>query len=125
MTEKELEHANGMGLDVTVASSSATWHTILDIVGNLLTNRCQVKKLLFYRRIVGCFGKLPKLCRFVPKIISPVHVIRITSKCSDGRLLSTQDQLLSGITSTIDQSSSFISLRPRAREARTRYCPGT
>jgi hypothetical protein len=56
-----------MGLDVTVASSSPTWHTVLDIVGDLLTNRCQVKKLLFYRRVFGRFGKLPKLCRFVPK----------------------------------------------------------
>jgi|SRR6266403_1779925 hypothetical protein len=65
-----------MGLDVTVASSSPTWHTVLDIVGDLLTNRCQVKKLLFYRRVFGRFGKLPKLCRFVPKIISPIHKTR-------------------------------------------------
>ena len=35
-----------MDLDVTVASSSPTWHTVLDIVGDLLANRCQVKKLL-------------------------------------------------------------------------------
>jgi hypothetical protein len=74
-----------MGLGVTVASSSPTWHTVLDIVGDLLANRCQVKKLLFYRGVFGRFGKWPKLCRFVSKIISPIHVTRTMSKCSDGR----------------------------------------
>src|SRR5262249_59436330 len=74
-----------MDLDVTVASSSPTWHTVLDIVGDLLTNRCQVKKLLFYRRVFGRFGKLPKLCRFVPKIISPIHVMRTMFEGSDDR----------------------------------------
>jgi hypothetical protein len=59
--------------DVTVAPSSPTWHTVLDIVGDLLANRCQIKKLLFYRRVFCRFGKLPKLCSFVPKIISPIH----------------------------------------------------
>jgi hypothetical protein len=33
-----------MGLGVTVASSSATWHTILDIVGDLLANRAPPMK---------------------------------------------------------------------------------
>jgi hypothetical protein len=28
---------------------------------------------LFYRRVFCRFGKLPKLCSFVPKIISPIH----------------------------------------------------
>jgi hypothetical protein len=28
---------------------------------------------LLYRRVFGRFGKLPKFCGFVPKIISPIH----------------------------------------------------
>jgi hypothetical protein len=49
-------------------------HTILDVVGCLLANRCQVEQLLLYRWVFGPFGKLPILGRFVPQIISPIHV---------------------------------------------------
>jgi hypothetical protein len=35
-------------LDVTVAPPSPTRDTVLDIVGDLFTNGCQLKKLLFY-----------------------------------------------------------------------------
>src|SRR5207248_3275352 len=73
MTRRIWIIANRMQFDVTVASSSPTWHTVLDIIGDLLTNRCQVEKLLFYRQVLSRFGKLPKLYRFVPKIISPIH----------------------------------------------------
>jgi hypothetical protein len=72
-------------VDLDLAPSSPTWHTVLDIVGDLLTNRCQLKKLLFYRRLFGRFGKLPKLCRFVPKIISPIHATRTMFEGSDDR----------------------------------------
>jgi hypothetical protein len=68
---------------VTVALPSPTRHTVLDIVGDLLTNGCQLKKLLFYWRVFGRFGKLPKLCRFVPKIISPIHATELWF--ADGR----------------------------------------
>ena len=77
--------ANRLDLDITVAPSSPTWHTVLDVVGDLLTNRCQLKKLLFYRRLFGRFGKLSKLCRFVPKTISPIHAPRTMFEGSDDR----------------------------------------
>jgi hypothetical protein len=79
-TERSWIISNRVDLDVTVASSSPTWHTVFDIIGDLLTNRCQVEKLLFYRRVLGRFGKLPKLYRFVPKIISPIHATNDFSK---------------------------------------------
>jgi hypothetical protein len=85
MTERSWIIANGMDLDATVVSSSPTWHTVLDIVGDLLTNRCQVEELLFYRRVFCRFGKLPKLCRFVPKIIGPIHATRTMFEGSDGQ----------------------------------------
>jgi hypothetical protein len=87
MTERSWIIANGMDLDATVVSFSPTWHTVLDIVGDLLTNRCQVEELLFYRRVFCRFGKLPKLCRFVPKIIGPIHATRTMFEGSDGRPL--------------------------------------
>ncbi|HYY13903.1 MAG TPA: hypothetical protein VE758_05660 [Chthoniobacterales bacterium] len=37
-----------VGLDVSITPSSPTRHTVLAIVGDLLTNGCQLKKLLFY-----------------------------------------------------------------------------
>ena len=49
-------------------------HAILDVIGRLLTNRCQVEKLLFYGYVFSRFGKLPIFGRFVPQIISPIHV---------------------------------------------------
>jgi hypothetical protein len=52
----------------------AARHTILDVIGCLLTNRCQVEKLLFYGLVFSRFGKLPIFGRFVPQIIGPIHV---------------------------------------------------
>src|SRR5262249_1130152 len=52
----------------------AARHAILDVIGRLLTNRCQVEKLLFYGYVFSRFGKLPIFGRFVPQIISPIHV---------------------------------------------------
>jgi hypothetical protein len=52
----------------------AARHTILDVIGYLLTNRCQVEKLLFYGLVFNRFGKLPIFGRFVPQIIGPIHV---------------------------------------------------
>lgn len=49
-------------------------HTILDIIGHLLTDGCQVKKLLFYGWVLGRLGKLPVLNRFVAQIVGPIHV---------------------------------------------------
>jgi hypothetical protein len=54
----------------------AARHAILDVIGCLLTNRCQIEKLLFYGYVFGRFGKLPIFGRFVPQIISPIHVAR-------------------------------------------------
>ena len=52
----------------------AARHTILDVIGCLLTNRCQVEKLLFYGSVFSRFGKSPIFGRFVPQIIGPIHV---------------------------------------------------
>jgi hypothetical protein len=52
----------------------AARHTILDVIGCLLTNRCQVEKLLFYGSVFSRFGKLPIFGRFVAQIIGPIHV---------------------------------------------------
>jgi len=52
----------------------AARHTILDVIGCLLTNRCQVEKLLFYGLVFSRFGKLPIFGRFVPQIIGSIHV---------------------------------------------------
>src|SRR5215831_2980543 len=52
----------------------AARHAILDVIGRLLTNRCQVEKLLFYGYVFSRFGKLPIFGRFVPQIIAPIHV---------------------------------------------------
>src|ERR1700758_4726572 len=52
----------------------AARHTILDVIGCLLTNRCQVEKLFFYGLVFSRFGKLPIFGRFVPQIIGPIHM---------------------------------------------------
>src|SRR5262249_45221611 len=108
------DHRNRMDLDVTVASSSPTWHTVLDIVGDLLTNRCQVKKLLFYRRVSGRFGKLPKLCRFVPKIISPIHATRTMFEAPERYYVAYRQLRPLSFPTPVEH------VKPCAR-----YCPGT
>jgi hypothetical protein len=40
--------------------------TILNGIGNLLADRCQVKEFLFAEHIFGFFGELPIHCRLVP-----------------------------------------------------------
>ena len=52
----------------------AARHTILDVIGCLLTNCCQIEKLLFYGLVFSRFSKLPIFGRFVPQIIGPIHV---------------------------------------------------
>jgi hypothetical protein len=42
--------------------------TILNAIGNLLTDRCQVEEFLFAEDIFGFFGKLPIHRRLVPKV---------------------------------------------------------
>src|SRR5262249_41020692 len=58
---------------VSLPSWLPAWHTILDVIGCLLTNRCQLEKLLLYGWVFGRFGKLPILGRLVPQIIGPIH----------------------------------------------------
>ena len=53
--------------------SLSTWQTILDVVGYLLTNLCQVEKLLLDEWVFGFFSKAPILCRLVPEIVRPIH----------------------------------------------------
>src|SRR5262252_3384403 len=57
----------------------AARHAILDVIGCLLTNRCQVEKLLFYGWFFSRFGKLPIFGRFVPQIITPIHVAPVST----------------------------------------------
>ena len=47
--------------------------TILNEIGNLLADDCQVEEFLFAGDIFGFFGKLPIRRRLVPKIIIPIH----------------------------------------------------
>jgi hypothetical protein len=47
--------------------------TILNAIGNLLADRCQVEQFLFAEDTFGFFGKLPIHHRFVPKEIIPIH----------------------------------------------------
>ena len=46
--------------------------TILNAVGNLLADACQVEEFLF-ADIFGFLGKLPIYRRLVPEIIIPIH----------------------------------------------------
>jgi hypothetical protein len=47
--------------------------TILNAIGNLLADRCQVEEFLFAEDIFGFFGKLPIHRRLSPKVIIPIH----------------------------------------------------
>jgi hypothetical protein len=47
--------------------------TILKVIGNLLTDGCQVEEVLFHKDVFGFFGKLPIHCRLVPKVMIPIH----------------------------------------------------
>src|SRR5258708_38815216 len=61
--------------------SLSSWYTILYIICYILTNHCQVEKILFYGWVFGLFGKLPILGRFVPQVITPIHAApRLTKR---------------------------------------------
>src|SRR5215471_4629132 len=47
--------------------------TILNAIGNLLADGCQVQESLFAEDIFGFFGELPIRRRLVPKVIIPIH----------------------------------------------------
>ena len=42
--------------------------TILDVIGDLLADGCQIEELLLNKDIVSLFGKLPIHSRLLPKI---------------------------------------------------------
>ena len=46
---------------------------VLDIIGDLLADRRQLKHLVLDDRIVGLLGKLPIHGRLVPEIVRPIH----------------------------------------------------
>ena len=48
---------------------------IVDLVGDLFTNRCQVEKLLLDERVFCLFGKLSIFGRLVSKIVRVVHAV--------------------------------------------------
>jgi len=49
------------------------YQTILNAIGNLLADGCQVEQFFFAEDIFGFFGKLPVRRRLVPKVIIPIH----------------------------------------------------
>jgi len=49
---------------------------VLDIIGDLFAYGRQLKHLFFDHRIVSLLGKLPIPGCFVPKIVSPFHVVQ-------------------------------------------------
>jgi hypothetical protein len=46
---------------------------IFDVIGDLLTDGCQLKHLVLDDRIVCLFGKLSIHCRLISEIIRPIH----------------------------------------------------
>jgi hypothetical protein len=46
---------------------------VLDIIGDLLADRRQLKQLVLDDRIVGLLSKLPIHGRLVPEIVGPIH----------------------------------------------------
>jgi hypothetical protein len=46
---------------------------ILDVIGDLLADGCQIEELLLNKGIFSLFGKLPIHSRLLPKIVIPVH----------------------------------------------------
>jgi hypothetical protein len=56
-----------------VGCGLAAGPTILDVVGDLLADSCEVEEFLLDEGIFGLLGKLPIHGRLLPKIIIPVH----------------------------------------------------
>ena len=52
---------------------SAACPPILDVIGDLLADGCQVEEFLLDEGIFGLLGKLPIHGRLLPKIVIPVH----------------------------------------------------
>src|SRR5262245_55569560 len=50
-----------------------TCQAILDAIGNLFADGCQVEEILFAEAIFGLFGKLPIHRRLGSKVIIPIH----------------------------------------------------
>src|SRR5712691_9185233 len=47
--------------------------TILDVIGDLLADGCQIEEFPLDEGIFGLFGKLPIHGRLLPEIVIPVH----------------------------------------------------
>jgi hypothetical protein len=63
-----LKHCNG-----TLAAVLPARQMVLDIVGDLIADRRQLKQFVLDDRIVGLLGKLPIQGRLVPEIVRPIH----------------------------------------------------
>jgi hypothetical protein len=50
-----------------------TCQAILDAIGDLFADGCQVEEFLFAEAIFSLFGKLPIYSRFGSKVIIPIH----------------------------------------------------
>src|SRR6516165_9221457 len=63
-------------------TNSPTCQMTLDIVGDFLTDRRQLKQFVFDDGIVCLFGLLPVHVRLVPQIVRPIHGARSVEKLS-------------------------------------------
>jgi hypothetical protein len=58
---------------VESSGASPTCQTILDAIGNLFADGCQVEEFLFSEAVFGLFGKLPIHRGLGSKVIIPIH----------------------------------------------------
>jgi hypothetical protein len=68
--------------------------TILNAIGNLLADDCQVEEFLFAEDIFDFFGKLTIHCRLVPKVIIPIHICHCARPLLMAQGASTSPQTL-------------------------------
>jgi hypothetical protein len=62
------------GRDLGAASTPlAAGLMILDVIGDVLADRRQLKQFLLDDRIVALLGKLPIPGRLIPEIVRPIH----------------------------------------------------
>ena len=58
--------------------------TILNAIGNLFADRCQVEQFLFAEDIFGFFSKLTIHHRLVPEEMIPIHACHCAETSPDG-----------------------------------------
>jgi hypothetical protein len=74
------------------AAASPACQMILHVIGDLLTDRRQVKHLVLDGRIIGLLGQLPIHGRLVPEIVSPIHAAQSVEQGMDNHTHETGDR---------------------------------